>query len=128
MQTEQITLSIVSALEEIKARDITVIDVRKLTSLFDTMVVATAESARQAKSLARNVQDRLLAAGVRTQGVEGEQSGDWVLVDLGHAVVHIMQPAVRSYYNIETLWGGRPPTPLPTAWRGAPGAEPLSPG
>ena len=128
MQTEQIARSIVSALEEIKARDITVLDVRKLTSLFDTMVVATAESARQAKSLARNVQDRLLEAGVRTQGVEGERTGDWVLVDLGDAVVHIMQPAVRAYYNIETLWGGRPPTPHPTAWRAAPGPESMSPG
>ncbi len=124
MHVEAVKQAAVEALEEIKARDITVLDVRKLTSLFDYMIVATAESARQTKALAHNVQEKLREAGVRAQGLEGEQSGEWVLVDLGDVVVHVMQPAVRSYYNLEQLWGGRPPSPHPTTLRNAPGAEP----
>ncbi|HEX4985805.1 MAG TPA: ribosome silencing factor [Burkholderiales bacterium] len=122
MHVEAIRQAAVEALEEIKARDITVLDVRKLTSLFDYMIVATAESARQAKALAHNVQEKLKALGVRAQGLEGEQTGEWVLVDLGDVIVHVMQPAVRSYYNLEQLWGGRPPSPHPTTWRNPPAA------
>lgn len=99
----------VTALEDIKARDIAVLDVRKLTSLYDTLVIATAESNRQVKSLARHVQDKLKEAGATIVGVEGEESGEWVLVDAGDIVVHIMQPAVRAYYNLEELWApGKP--------------------
>jgi len=94
----------IAALEEIKARDIVAIDVKKLTSLFDTVVVATAESARQTKSCARNVRDRLKESGAHIIGTEGEDSGDWVLVDAGDIVVHIMQPAIRAYYALEELW------------------------
>jgi ribosome-associated protein len=127
MQVEAIKQAAVEALEEIKARDITVLDVRKITSLFDYMIVATAESARQTKALARNVQERLREMGVRAHGIEGEQTGDWVLVDLGEVIVHVMQPAVRAYYNLESLWGGKPPAPHPTSWRSAPGAEAPNP-
>jgi ribosome-associated protein len=123
MQAEAIKQAAVEALEEIKARDITVLDVRKMTSLFDYMIVATAESARQTKALARNVEEKLRQLGVRTHGIEGEQTGDWVLVDLGEVIVHVMQPAVRAYYNLESLWGGKPPSPHPTSWRSAPGTE-----
>ena len=99
----------VTALEDIKARDITVFDVRKLTDLYDTLVIATAESTRQVKSLAHHVRDKLKAAGATILGVEGEEVGEWVLVDAGEIIVHIMQPAVRAYYNLEELWSTRKP-------------------
>ena len=120
MRLNKIQKTAVTALEDIKARDIIVLDVRKLTSLYDTMIVATAESSRQVNALARHVRDALKAAGATIIGVEGEQSGEWVLVDGGEVVVHIMQPAVRAYYNLEELW--TPPAarrrakpPLPAA-------------
>ncbi len=96
---------VIAALEDIKAHDIQAIDVRKLTSMFDWIVVASADSARQTKALARNVRDDLKDAGAVIIGVEGEESGDWVLVDAGDIVAHVMQPAVRQYYNLEELWG-----------------------
>jgi ribosome-associated protein len=104
MHVEAVKQAAVEALEEIKGKDITVLDVRKMTSLFDYMIVATAESARQTKALARNVQEKLKHLGVRVQGLEGEKTGEWVLVDLGDIIVHVMQPAVRAYYNLEQLW------------------------
>jgi ribosome-associated protein len=96
---------VVEALDDIKARDILAIDVRKLTYAFDWIVVATAESARQTKSLARHVKDKLREVGSTVIGMEGEESGEWILVDAGDVVAHIMQPAVRRYYNLEELWG-----------------------
>ena len=98
----------VTALEDIKARDIEVINTTKLSALFDRIIIASADSARQTKSLARSVQDKVLAAGGRIIGMEGEETGDWIVVDLGDVVVHIMQPAVRSYYNLEELWSVSP--------------------
>jgi len=95
----------ITALEDIKARDIVVLDVRKLTSLYDALIIATAESARQVKALAQHVRDRIKEAGGTIVGVEGEDGGEWVLVDAGDLVVHVMQPAVRTYYNLEELWG-----------------------
>ena len=95
---------VISALEDIKARDIQAIDVRKMTSIFDWIIVASADSARQTKALARHVHDSLKEAGSSIVGTEGEDSGDWVLVDGGDVVVHVMQPAVREYYNLEELW------------------------
>jgi ribosome-associated protein len=100
----------VTALEDIKARDITILDVRKLTSFYDTLIVASAESNRQVKALAHHVRDKLKEAGSTILGVEGEETGEWVLVDAGDIVVHIMQPAVRAYYNLEELW--TPPSPV----------------
>jgi ribosome-associated protein len=94
----------VTALEDIKARDISVFDVRKLTSLYDTLVIATAESNRQVKALAHHVRDKLKEAGATILGIEGEETGEWVLVDAGEIVVHIMQPAVRAHYKLEELW------------------------
>ena len=96
---------VVAALEDIKARDILAIDVRKITSMFDWIVVASAESARQTKALARHVRDKLKEAGCAIVGTEGEEGGEWVLVDSGDIVAHVMQPAVRVYYNLEELWG-----------------------
>jgi len=94
----------VAALEDIKARDIAVFDVRKLTSLYDTLVIASGDSTRQVKALAQNVRDKLKEAGATIVGTEGEDGGEWVLVDAGDIVVHVMQPAVRQYYNLEELW------------------------
>jgi len=95
----------VAALEDIKARDIQAFDVSHLTSLFDRVIIASADSSRQLKALSSHLQERAKAVGGRVYGVEGEDGGDWVLIDLGDIVVHIMQPAVRSHYNLEELWG-----------------------
>jgi ribosome-associated protein len=96
---------VIAALEDIKAHDIQAIDVRKLTSLFDWIVVASADSARQTKALARHVRDSLKDAGSAIVGTEGEDGGEWILVDAGDIVAHVMQPAVRMHYNLEELWG-----------------------
>ena len=96
---------VIEALDEIKAHDIQAIDVRKVTSIFDWIIVATADSARQTKALARHVRDSLRESGSSIVGVEGEETGDWVLVDAGDIVAHVMQPEVRSYYALEELWG-----------------------
>ena len=95
---------VISALDDIKAHDIQAIDVRKITSICDWVIVASADSARQTKALARHVRDRLRESGSKVIGMEGEESGDWILVDAGDVVAHVMQPAVRSYYNLEELW------------------------
>lgn len=94
----------VSALEDIKGRDIVVLNVKKMTSLFDTVVIASADSARQGKALSKNVQEKLKSLGAKVYGVEGDQTGEWILVDLGGVIVHIMQPVIRQYYNLEELW------------------------
>lgn len=98
----------VAALEDIKAQDIQVINTTKLTSMFDRIIVASADSTRQVKALANNVYDKVKEAGGEIIGMEGEDSGEWVLVDLGSIVVHVMQPAVRRHYNLEELWQARP--------------------
>ena len=96
---------VITALEDIKAHDIQAIDVRKVTAIFDWIVVASGDSARQTKALSRHVRDALKDAGASIIGTEGEEGGDWVLVDAGDIVAHVMQPAVRQYYNLEELWG-----------------------
>jgi ribosome-associated protein len=96
--------AVIAALEDIKASDIRVYDVAHVSSLFDRVVIASAESNRQLRALAASVRERTKAAGGRVYGVEGEETGEWVLVDLGDIVVHIMQPAVRAHYNLEELW------------------------
>ena len=96
---------VITALEDIKAHDIQAIDVRRITSIFDWIIVASADSARQTKALARHVRDSLKEAGSRIVGTEGEDSGEWILVDAGDVVAHVMQPAVRQYYSLEELWG-----------------------
>jgi ribosome-associated protein len=96
---------IVEALDDIKARDIVVFDTTGGTQEFDRVIVATADVARQTRAVAMNVVDKVKQAGGRITGMEGGNTGDWVLVDCGDAVVHIMQPAMRQYYNLEELWG-----------------------
>lgn len=95
----------VAALEDVKAREIEVYDVTHLTSMFDRVIIASADSGRQLKALADNVEERTRAMGGGVRGIEGTESGEWVLIDLVDIVVHIMQPAVRSHYNLEELWG-----------------------
>ena len=94
----------VAALEDIKAKDIEVINTTKISSMFDRVIIATGDSNRQVKALAKSVHDKVKEAGGIVIGIEGEDSGEWVLVDLGDIVVHVMQPAVRAYYNLEELW------------------------
>jgi len=106
---------VVAALEDIKARDITVIHTAKLSALFDRIVVASGDSTRQTKALARSVHDKVTEAGGEVLSIEGADTGEWVLVDLGSIVVHIMQPAVRSYYNLEELWQTKPVGRAPRA-------------
>lgn len=104
MRLDKLTRKVVDALEDVKARDIKVFDVKKMTAIFDKVVVATGDSNRQCRALAERVQEFVKAAGGKVYGVEGEQTGEWVLVDIGATVVHIMQPAIRQYYNLEELW------------------------
>ena len=105
MATKKLTTIVIDALEDIKARDIKLINVSKLTSVFDYIAVASADSTRQTKALAKNVMDKVKEHGGWIYGIEGEQSGEWVLVDCGDIVVHIMQPAMRELYELEVLWG-----------------------
>ena len=96
--------AVVAALEDIKARDIVVLKVAHLSPLFDRVIIASADSTRQVKALADNVREKLKASGATVISTEGEESGEWVLVDLGAIVVHVMQPTIRQYYNLEELW------------------------
>ena len=109
METRQIEQLVIAALEDIKAKDIEVINTSKLTPLFESIIIACGDSNRQVRSLARHVGDKVREAGVEILSTEGEDSGEWILVDLGAVVVHIMQPTIRSYYNLEELWGGKGP-------------------
>jgi ribosome-associated protein len=109
MRIDRTVKAVVAALEDIKARDIVVLNVVKLTSMFDRVIIATGDSTRQVKALADNVQVKLKALGAKVNGVEGAQNAEWILIDLGSVVVHIMLPAVRAHYNLEELWSARPP-------------------
>lgn len=105
MDTETLTRIAVAALEDIKGKEITVLDVRELTSLFDRLIIASGDSSRQVKALADNVVEKLKVAGAQIFGTEGERAAEWVLVDAGDVVVHVMHPAVRAHYKLEELWG-----------------------
>ena len=105
MELEAMKLAVIEALEDVKGFDITVMDVRKLTSMTSYMIISSATSSRQAKALADNVREKLKEKGVNIRGTEGEKEGEWVLVDLNDIVVHVMVPATRAYYNLEQLWG-----------------------
>jgi len=108
MDIRKLQKIVVAALEDIKAQDIDVINTAKLTAYFERIVIASADSNRQTRALARHVQDKVREAGGEVVSVEGEETGEWVLVDLGDIVVHIMQPAVRDYYRLEELWATTP--------------------
>ena len=111
LRLNKIQQAAVTALEDIKATDITPLDTRTLTSLYDAIIIGTAESARQTKALARNVADKVKAAGGYINSIEGEGSGEWVIVDCGELVVHIMLPHTRVLYHLEELWTPAPSVP-----------------
>jgi ribosome-associated protein len=110
---------VLEALEDVKGRDIVVYNTARMPSMFERVVIASGESNRQVRALADRVQEKIREVGSRVYGVEGEASGEWVLVDLGDVVVHIMHPTVRDFYNLEEVWGDKPvrfkAKPKPTA-------------
>ncbi|MBC7802233.1 MAG: ribosome silencing factor [Candidatus Parcubacteria bacterium] len=99
--------AVVEALEDVKGRDIVVFNVAAQTAYFERVVIASGDSNRQVNALATHVHQKLKAMGANVVGIEGRRNGEWVLVDLGDIVVHVMHPAVRSHYNLEELWGGK---------------------
>jgi len=115
MDIKKLQALVIDALEDVKAQDIRVYDTTHLTSMFDSIAVASGTSNRQTKALAASVRDKVKAAGGEIVSIEGENTGEWVLVDLGDMVVHIMQPAIRAYYRLEELWGDREVRPTKQA-------------
>ena len=98
---------VVDALEDVKGRDIVVFNTARLPSMFERVIIASGDSSRQVKALADHVRDKVKENGGKVYGIEGEKGGEWVLVDLGEIVVHLMHPTVRSFYNLEEVWGGK---------------------
>ena len=108
MDIKKLQTVVVDALEDVKGQDIALFDTTHLTSLFDRIAVVSGTSNRQTKALAASVRDKVKEAGGDVVGLEGEDTGEWVLVDLGDMIVHIMQPAIRQYYRLEEIWGEKP--------------------
>jgi ribosome-associated protein len=107
MDIKKLQSAVVDALEDVKAQDIRVFDTVHLTSMFDRLAIASGTSNRQTKALAASVRDKVKEKGGNIVSIEGEETGEWVLVDLGDMVVHIMQPAIRDYYRLEEIWGDK---------------------
>jgi ribosome-associated protein len=105
---QKLQRTVVDALEDVKAQELVVFDTEHLSSLFERVVVASGTSNRQTKALAANVRDKVREAGFGKPRIEGEDNGEWIIVDCGAVVVHIMQPTIRSYYNLEEIWGEKP--------------------
>ncbi len=105
---QKLQRAIVDGLEDVKAQDIQVFDTEHITSLFERVIVASGSSNRQTKALAASVRDAVRDAGFAKPRIEGEENGEWIIVDCGAAVAHIMQPTIRQYYNLEELWGDKP--------------------
>ncbi|WP_075793149.1 ribosome silencing factor [Massilia putida] len=108
MDIKKLQTLVVDALEDVKGQEIVLFDTTHLTSLFDRIAVVSGTSNRQTKALAASVRDKVKEAGGDVVGLEGEDTGEWVLVDLGDMIVHIMQPAIRQYYRLEEIWGDKP--------------------
>lgn len=104
MQAEELKKLVIEAIEDLKGENILEIDVTGKTSVTDTMIIASGTSSRHVKSIASNVAEEAKKAGVRPLGIEGEAQAEWVLVDLGDVVVHVMQPHIREFYDLEKLW------------------------
>lgn len=108
MDIRKLQRVIIDGLEDVKAQDIKVFNTSHLTELFDRVIVASGTSNRQTKALANSVREKVKEAGGDIVSTEGEDTGEWVLVDCGDAIVHILQPALRQYYNLEEIWGDKP--------------------
>lgn len=106
--TQKLQRAIVDGLEDVKAQDITVFNTEHLSPLFERVIVASGTSNRQTKALAASVRDSVREAGFPKPRIEGEDNGEWIIVDCGAAVAHIMQPAIRQYYHLEEIWGEKP--------------------
>ena len=127
---QKLQRAIIDGLEDVKAQNIQVFDTEHITSLFERVIVASGTSNRQTKALAASVRDAVRDAGFAKPRIEGEENGEWIIVDCGAAVAHIMQPTIRQYYNLEELWGDKPiklklgaPAPLPKAAKSEPKPE-----
>src|SRR5689334_11644362 len=128
--TQRLQRAIVDGLEDVKAQDIQVFNTEHLSPLFERVIVASGTSNRQTKALASSVRDKVRDAGFSKPRVEGEDNGEWIIVDCGAAVAHIMQPAIRHYYHLEEIWGEKPvrvkfgaPAPVKKAVAKAPAAK-----
>jgi ribosome-associated protein len=106
--TQKLQRAIVDALEDVKAQEIVVFDTEHMSPLFERVIIASGTSNRQTKALAASVRDKVREAGFPKPRIEGEDNGEWIIVDCGSAVAHIMQPTIRSYYNLEEIWGDKP--------------------
>src|SRR5688572_30077427 len=106
--TQKLQRAIIDGLEDVKAQDIQVFDTEHLSPLFERVIVASGTSNRQTKALAASVRDAVRDAGFGKPRIEGEDNGEWIIVDCGAAVAHIMQPAIRQYYHLEEIWGEKP--------------------
>src|SRR6476620_1832568 len=127
---QKLQRAIVDGLEDVKAQDIQVFDTEHITSLFERVIVASGTSNRQTKALAASVRDAVRDAGFNKPRIEGEDNGEWIIVDCGAVVAHIMQPTIRQYYHLEELWGDKPvklklgaPAPMAKASKPEPVAE-----
>src|ERR1041385_5170530 len=108
MDIRKLQRAIVDGLEDVKAQDIQVFNTEHLSPLFERVIVAAGASNRQTKALAASVRDAVKSAGLDVLRTEGEENGEWIIVDCGAAVAHIMQPSIRDYYRLEEIWGGKP--------------------
>lgn len=108
MDIRKLQRVIVDALEDVKGQDIRVFNTTALSDMFDRVIIASGTSNRQTRALASSVAEKVKAAGGVVVSMEGEDTGEWVLVDCGDAIVHVLQPATRDYYNLEEIWGDKP--------------------
>ena len=108
MDIRKLQRAIVDGLEDVKAQNITVLNTEHLSALFERVIIASGTSNRQTKALAASVRDSVRSRGMPVLATEGEDNGEWIIVDCGAAVVHIMQPGIRDYYHLEEIWGGKP--------------------
>ncbi|RZL31724.1 MAG: ribosome silencing factor, partial [Rubrivivax sp.] len=108
MDIRKLQRAIVDGLEDVKAQNIVVLNTEHLSPLFERVIIASGTSNRQTKALASSVRETVKGRGLQVMRTEGEDNGEWIIVDCGAAVVHVMQPAIRDYYHLEEIWGGKP--------------------
>ena len=106
--TQKLQRVVVDALEDVKAQEIVVFDTEEMSALFERVIIASGTSNRQTKALAASVRDKVKEAGYPKPRIEGEDTGEWIIVDCGSVVAHVMQPTIRTYYNLEEIWGDKP--------------------